>query len=129
MELGSKLHRMNDDRLFVRIVVKDDHLEQSTRTIRADDEITALSNYHPQGIADRVVDVLIADSVLTRAVRDLHLDKVTLSIVARQGQLVRCGQLVRLSRLSSTWTRTHLWQHAMTVSRGNRAVPATGSGA
>ena len=29
--------------------------------------------------ADRVVDVLIADPELARAVRDLHLDKVTLS--------------------------------------------------
>jgi len=79
MELGPKLHRMNDDRLFVRIVVEDDHLEQPTRTIRADDEVAALPSNHPKGIADRVVDVLIADPVLARAVRDLHLDKVTLS--------------------------------------------------
>ena len=46
MELGPKLHRMNDDRIFFRIVVEDDHLEQSTRTIRADDEITALAGNH-----------------------------------------------------------------------------------
>ena len=50
MELGPKLHRMNDDRHFVRIVVEDDHLEQPTRTIRADDEIAALSSNHPKGI-------------------------------------------------------------------------------
>ncbi len=31
MDLGPKLHRMNDDRRFVRIVVEDDHLEQPTR--------------------------------------------------------------------------------------------------
>jgi len=69
----------DDDRLFVRIVVEDDHLKQPTRTIRADDEVAALSGNHPKRIADRVVDVLIADPVLARAVRYLHLDKVTLS--------------------------------------------------
>ena len=88
MELGAKLHRMNDDGLFVRIVVEDDHLEQPTRAIRADDEVAALASDHPKGIADRVVDVLIADPVLARAIRDLHLDKVALSTIARQGDLV-----------------------------------------
>ena len=54
MELGPKLHRMNDDRIFFRI--------------RADDETTALAGNDPKGIADRMVDVLITDPVHTRAV-------------------------------------------------------------
>lgn len=70
MELGAKLHRMNDDRLFVRIVVEDDHLKQANRAIRADDEIAALASDHPKEIAERVVDVLITDPVLARALRD-----------------------------------------------------------
>ena len=79
MELGPKRHCMDDDRIFVRIVIEDDNLEQSTRSIRADDEIPAFAGNHPKRILDGVVDVFISDPVLARAVRDLHLDKVTLS--------------------------------------------------
>ena len=101
MELGAKLHRMNDDRLFVRIVVEYDHLEQPARAIRADDEIAALSCDHPQGIANRVVDVLIADPVLARAIRNLHVDKVTLSNIGVKVTLcaVDDGKITRDVRL------------------------------
>jgi len=47
MELGPQLHRMNDDRLFIRVVVQNHQLEQPARAIRADDEIPALASDHP----------------------------------------------------------------------------------
>jgi len=79
MELGPQLHRMNDDRLFIRVVVQNHHLDQPTRAIRSDDEIPALTSDHPKGIADRMLEVLITDPVLARAIRDLRRDKVALS--------------------------------------------------
>ena len=79
MELGPQLHRMNDDRLFIRVVVQNHHLERPTRAIRADDEIPTLASDHPKRIADRMLDVLITDPVLARAIRDLYRDKVALS--------------------------------------------------
>ncbi len=79
MELGSQRHRMDHDRLFVRVVVEHDDLQQLAGAIRADDEISSFAWYHLQGIAQSVVDVFLADAVLPRAVRDLHADKVALS--------------------------------------------------
>ena len=49
MKLGPKLHRMNDDRLLIRIIVQTHHLEQPTRAIRSDDEIAALACDHSKG--------------------------------------------------------------------------------
>jgi hypothetical protein len=91
MELGPKGHCMDDDRIFVRIVVEDDDLELSTRNIRADDEIPAFAGNHPKRISDGMVDVLISDPVLARAVRYLHLGQGNLVVLARQGHLVRGG--------------------------------------
>ena len=42
---------MDHDRLFVRVVVEHDDLQQSAGAIRADDEISSFAWYHPPGIA------------------------------------------------------------------------------
>lgn len=63
---------MNHNGLLIRVVVEDDDLQQPARTIRSDDEISSFTWNHPQWIADGMLDVLIADAVLSRAVGDLH---------------------------------------------------------
>lgn len=85
MELRSKRHRMDHDWFLIWVVIEDDDLQQSAGTIRSDHQIPTLARYHSQRTPERVFDVLIANAVLARAVRDLHLDKVTLSTAARQG--------------------------------------------
>lgn len=70
---------MDDDGLFVGLVVNDHDLQQSTRAIPADDEVSAVAPDHTERVANRMVDVLVADAVLARTVRDLHLDKLSLS--------------------------------------------------
>ncbi len=69
---------MDDNWLLVLIVVENHDLEQSAGSIRADDQVPSLAGDHAERVAQSVVNVLIQDAVLSRAVRYLH-DKVTLS--------------------------------------------------
>ena len=82
MKFGAQWHCMNDDRLVVRVVVKDHYLQQTTGSVRADDEISAVARDDSRGMANSVQHVFIADPVLACAIRDLHLDKVALSALA-----------------------------------------------
>jgi hypothetical protein len=70
---------VDHDRLFVRVVVEDHHLQQATGPVCSDDEISAVAWDDSCGMANGVQHVFIADAVLSSAVRDLHLDKVALS--------------------------------------------------
>jgi hypothetical protein len=70
---------MDHDRLLVRVVVEDHHLQQTTGPVRADDKISALAWDDSSGMTNSVQHVFVADPVLACAVRDLHLDKVALS--------------------------------------------------
>jgi hypothetical protein len=70
---------MNHHGLLVGIIVENDNLQQPTGSICADDEISSFAWNDPQRIADYMLDVFVADAVLSRAVRDLHSDKVALS--------------------------------------------------
>jgi len=70
---------MNHDRLLVRVIVENNNLQQPPSSIRADDEIPSFAGNHPQRIPDGMLDVFVANPVLSRAVRDLHRDKVALS--------------------------------------------------
>ncbi len=70
---------MNRDRLLVRVIVENNDLQEPASSIRTDDEISAFAGDHPQRIADGMLDVFVADAVRSRAVRDLHQDKVALS--------------------------------------------------
>jgi len=70
---------MNHNRLLIRVIVENHDLKQPASSIRSDDEISPLAGNHPQRIADGMLDVFVADAVLSRAVRDLHSDKVALS--------------------------------------------------
>jgi hypothetical protein len=70
---------MDHDRLLVRLVVKDHHLQQTTGPVRADDEISAVTWNDSGGMANSVEHVFVADAVLSCAIRNLHLDKVALS--------------------------------------------------
>jgi hypothetical protein len=79
MKFGAQWHCVDHDRLFVRVVVEDHHLQQAAGPVCADDEISALTGDDPCGMANGVQHVFVADAVLSCAVRDLHLDKVALS--------------------------------------------------
>jgi len=70
---------VDHDRLFVRVVVEDDHLQQATGPVCSDDEIPAVAWDDSCRMVNGVQHVFIADAVLSGAVRDLHLDKVALS--------------------------------------------------
>lgn len=52
---------------------------------------SAFAGDHPQRIADGMLDVFVADAVLSRAVRDLHSDKVALSRRLVKATLSNCG--------------------------------------
>jgi len=64
---------------LVWVVVEDHHLQQTAGPVRADDEVPPVSRDDSYGMSDGVPNVFVADAVLSRAVRDLHLDKVASS--------------------------------------------------
>ncbi len=72
VELWPDRHCVDDHRLLMRVVIEDDDLEQAAGPIRADDEIPVLAGQHADGVAYRVVDVLVVNAMLSRAFRDLH---------------------------------------------------------
>jgi hypothetical protein len=79
MKFGAQWHRVDHDRLLVRVVIEEHHLQQATGPVCADDEISALTWDDLCGMANGVQHVFVADAVLSRAIRNLHLDKVALS--------------------------------------------------
>jgi hypothetical protein len=79
MKFGAQGHCVDHDRLLVRVVVEDHHLQQATGPVCADDEISAVAWDDSCGMVNGVQHVFVADAVLAGAVRDLHLDKVALS--------------------------------------------------
>jgi hypothetical protein len=89
MELGSQGHRVDHDGLFVRVIVQNHDLKQPTAAVRTDDQVPPLARDYAEGVADSVIDVFIPDAVLSRAVRNPHVDRVALSTVVRQGFLVK----------------------------------------
>lgn len=86
---------MDHNRLLLRVVVQDDHLEQSAGTVRTDDKVPPFTGDHSKGMANGMVNVLVADAVPAGAIRDLHLDKGALSIITRQGAPVTTTEEVR----------------------------------
>ena len=81
VELGSERHGV--DRQWL-VVVDNDNLEEPARPVRADVKITVALADHPDGIADRVRDVLVGNTVLAGIVRDVHRKQVTLPLVQWQ---------------------------------------------
>ncbi len=82
---------MNHNRLLVRVIVENNDLQQPPSSIRTNDEISPFAGDHPQRIADGMLDVFVADAVLSRAVRDLHPDKVALSRRLVKATLSNCS--------------------------------------
>ena len=89
MELRSQRHRVDHDRVFIGIVVEDHDLQQSTRSIGADEQVPTLSVDDPDRVTQGVLDVLVVDAMTSSTVSDLHVgtrvpclagyDKVSLS--------------------------------------------------
>lgn len=79
IELGSQRHGVDRDRLAVLVVINDDDLQQPAGAIGTDDEVSAGTGDQSNGKADGMQDVFVEDAVLSRTVRDVHLDKVALS--------------------------------------------------
>jgi hypothetical protein len=95
MELRAQRHCVDNDRFFVWVIVEDDNLEQSARSVSANDEVSVDARDNAQGMAKCVLHVFVANAVLSRAVRDLHLDKVALSGV----RVKLCLSAPRICRL------------------------------
>ncbi len=81
MELRAQRHGVDHDRLIVWVIVKHDNLEKSPRSVSTNHKVSIDAGDNPQWMAKCVLHVLVANSVLSRAVRDLHHDKVALSRV------------------------------------------------
>ena len=79
MELRAQRHGVNNDRLFIRVIVENDDLKQATCAVSADHEVSVDARDNSQGMAKCVLHVFVANAVLARTVRDLHIDKVALS--------------------------------------------------
>ena len=79
MELGAERHSVDHDRVVVGGVIEHDDLEEPARPVGSDDEVSAAAGHDAHGVADCVPDVFVSNSMLSRAVRDLHSDKATLS--------------------------------------------------
>ena len=79
MELGAERHSVDHDRVVVGVVIEHDDLEDPARLVGSDDEVSAAAGHDAHGVADCVPDVFVSNSMLPRAVRDLHSDKATLS--------------------------------------------------
>lgn len=62
---------MDSHRLSV--VVENDDFKEPTGPVSTDIEVTVTLSHHADGIVHRVLDVVVSNTVLTRAVRDLHL--------------------------------------------------------
>ncbi len=95
---------MNHNRLLVRVIVENNNLQQPPSSIRADDEISPFAGNHPQRITDGMLDVFVADAVPSRAVRDLHSDKVALSQRIVKATLSNC--CLQAARLRHTRVAT-----------------------
>jgi hypothetical protein len=86
---------VDHDGLLVRVIVEDHDFEQPAGSIGADDKVPSIAVNHAEGVADGVSDVLVADTVLTRAVRDLHEDKLALSRISVKVTLSTCPGAVK----------------------------------
>ncbi len=64
VELGPDRHGVDDHGLLMLVVIEDDDLEQPARAILANDELPVLAGEHPDGVAYRVVDVLVVNAML-----------------------------------------------------------------
>lgn len=62
---------MDDDRLFVGVVVEHDHFKQLSGSVGSDNKGSPFASDQPDRIADGVGDVFVGDAVLAGAVRDL----------------------------------------------------------
>ncbi len=76
---------MNRHRLV--IVVENDDLKEPAASVGTDVEITVALAHDADSVADRVLDVLVDNTVLAGVVRNLHLKQVTLPTVSEQGNL------------------------------------------
>lgn len=79
VELWAQGHCVDNDRLLVGVVIKDDDLQHLTRPIRSDNQVPALAGDNTERVLQCVSDVFIVDPVSVRALGDLH---------RRQGSLV-----------------------------------------
>lgn len=71
VELGSECHGV--DRHEAAVVIEDHDLQEPAGSVGSDVEITVALVEYADGVADRVLDVEISDSVLTGVVSDLHV--------------------------------------------------------
>ncbi len=65
---------MDDHWLFVRQVIEDDDFQQLSAPIWADKQIATVAGHHADGVSHRVQDVVVLDTMLACAVRDLHTE-------------------------------------------------------
>lgn len=62
---------MDDHRLLVWVIVEHDDLEKAPGSVGSDNEGPPFAGDEPDRVANRVGDVLVRDTVLAGAVRDL----------------------------------------------------------
>lgn len=66
---------MDDHRLFVWVVVENDDFEKASGSVRPDNEGPPFASDESDRVADRMGDVLVRDTMLAGAVRDLHMTR------------------------------------------------------
>lgn len=79
-ELRPQRHRVDHHGLFRWVVVQDHDFQQTTGAIGGDDQVPIRAGDDTKRVAEGVQDVLVQNAVFARAVRDLHEDKVALSL-------------------------------------------------
>lgn len=75
VRLGAQRHGVNRHRQA--IVIEDDDLQQAAGPVGTDVEVTATLTHYADGVADRMLDVLVGNTVLAGVVRDLRERRVT----------------------------------------------------
>jgi hypothetical protein len=73
---------VDDHRLFVGVAVEHDHLEESSGSVGSDDQGPPVACDQTDRIADGVGDVLVSDTVLAGAVRDLRETRKPCRVIA-----------------------------------------------
>ncbi len=70
VKLGAKRHGVNRHRLA--IVIENNDLKEPAGPVGTNVEVTVTLIHDANGVADRVLDVVVRDTVLAGVVRDLH---------------------------------------------------------
>ena len=76
-------------RYQLAVVIENDDLKEPAGPVGTDVETAVALTHYTNGVADRMLDVLVGNAMLTRVVRDLHQCKVPCLSVTAQVTLPR----------------------------------------